>query len=157
MASGDDKIKLFKFTQKLYRNIGILPPKSNPRISSPINLKNFLFLLCLTQFFTSTVAYLWFDVHSMTQYGVTFYSCTSIAFAITLYVILLWQMENILKYIQNCERFIEKSEYLLQNRRNKQTFHLIWINSLFWMCDVCVLQERIHRSSMKIKMKKSKD
>lgn len=108
--TGGGTIELFSFIQKVYQDIGIFPPKSNQSPKSHINLKNWFILFCLVQFFISTAAFL-FHANSMIEYGMVFFACTTTVLSITVYLIIVWQMKNILKYIENCERFVEKSEY----------------------------------------------
>lgn len=103
--AGGDKIKLFQFIQRTYQLFGIYPLQSNQN-RSPINWRKFGFLFNLVQFFLSTIAYLLIEANSLNKYGMGFY--TSITIAVFSF---FWKMENISNYIENCERFIEKSEY----------------------------------------------
>lgn len=103
--AASDKIKLFKFIQKTYQDIGVYPPQSNQNCSS-INAKKWLFSFILLQFFVSTTAYLLIEANSMTEYGMGFY--TSVTIAIFSF---FWQMKNTYSYIEHFERFIERSEY----------------------------------------------
>lgn len=117
--AGGSKIELFKFIRKTYQDIGFLSPQSN-RNGSFFNTKNWLHLFCVTISFLSTTAYLLFEAAAMTEYGVAFFVATSILLAIIKYSIICWQMENVLSYIENCERFIEKSEYRSAGWLDKQ-------------------------------------
>lgn len=114
MAGGaGDTIKLFRFIQKTYQAIGVFPPKSNQN-RSPINFKDWFFIFCEVLFFISTAAHLFFEANnSMIEYGLIFFTCTTSIFCIVTYLILFWQMKNILNFIENCERFVEKSKYRL--------------------------------------------
>lgn len=103
--AGGDKIKLFQFIQRTYQTFGIYPLQSNQN-GSAINLRKFGFLFNLVQFFLSTTAYLLIEANSLNKYGMGFY--TSITIAVFSF---FWKMKNISNYIENCERFIEKSEY----------------------------------------------
>lgn len=113
MASGGDSIKLFKFIQKTYRDIGIYPPEPN-QSRSPINSKNCFFLYCLAQFSLTSYAYFWFQANSMIEYGMVFYTCSTTILSIVVYLIQIWQMKKFLNFIENCERFVEKREYSMQ-------------------------------------------
>lgn len=108
--AGGDRIKLFKFIQKSYQEIGIHSSHSDQNCRS-INLKVWFILLCHAHFFISSAANLVFEANSMIEYGMACYTCSTTVFSIVTYLISFWQMENILSYIENCERFIEKSEY----------------------------------------------
>lgn len=104
-------IKLFKFFQKSCQNIGIHPPESN-RNRSPINWKNWLILFCHAEFYTSSAAFLLFEENWMIEYGIIFYTCTSGLLASVLYLLMIFEVKNISTFIKNCERFVEKSEYI---------------------------------------------
>lgn len=111
MASrGGGTIKLFRFIQKTYKYIGIYPPKPND-IRSPIILKNWLVLLCEAQFFISSIAFLMFEANSMIEFGMASFMSATVLLCSVLYLVLFWEMKNILDFIGNCERFIEKSEF----------------------------------------------
>lgn len=107
--AGGEKIELFKSIRKIYKFIGIFPAESNPN-GSILNASNWLHLCCVSMSFLTTVAYLLFEATGMTEYGVAFFVSISILLAIIKYLIICWQMQNILSYIGNCEQFIEKSE-----------------------------------------------
>lgn len=110
MASAGRTIKLFKFIQKSCQDIGIYPPESN-RNRCPINWRNWLILFCHAEFCTLSAAHLLFETNSMIEYGIISHVCTSGLLTSTLYLLMIWQMKNILIFIKNCERFIEKSEH----------------------------------------------
>ena len=103
-----DKIKLFKFNQKLYQEIGAFPPAPDQNHSS-VNSKKWFFLLALTYFLIPLFAYVVFEANSMFEYGFLFVICSSIILNILFYLMIIWQTENILSFIENCENFIEKS------------------------------------------------
>lgn len=105
----DGKIRLFKFIQKIYQEIGIQPPKAHENRSG-INTNKWFFIVGLGQLFVTSVAYLILDANSMLEYGRAFFSSITVLTSIILHSIMTWQMENILNYIGNCEQFIEKSE-----------------------------------------------
>lgn len=107
--AGGGKIELFKFIQKNYQAIGIYPPGTNMNCHS-INAKKWLIIFSLGQMFITSLIYLFVEAHSMIEYGMTFHTCGALVLSIIVYSILFWQMENILNYIENCERFVEKSE-----------------------------------------------
>lgn len=57
-----------------------------------------------------TVAFLMFEANSMFDYGYTFFVLVTIITAIGVYLIFIWQSENELGFIENCEEFVEKSK-----------------------------------------------
>lgn len=107
-SDGDGTIKLFQFFQKTYQDIGILPPQSNPYRS--INLKKWFILFGHAKCIITSAGYLVFEANSMIEYGMVFYICVSTVLTITFYLTLLWKMETILSFIENCERFVAKSK-----------------------------------------------
>lgn len=109
MAGNDVAIKLFGFVRRTFENIGISRPPFRQN-NNPINFKKWLIPVGEGQFFISTAAHLLFETNSSVEYGMVFFTCASISLSITIYLILSWQMTDILDYIGNCERFIEKSE-----------------------------------------------
>lgn len=113
MADRDKvEIKLFRFVQKVYQNIGIFPLKSNQsrRRRFSINLRKWLLIFCHAQLFITSAAYLLLEANSNIEYGMTFFICSTVALSMFVYSILVWQMRNILNFIENCEQFMGKSE-----------------------------------------------
>lgn len=139
------KIKLFQFIQKTYQEVGLLAPQSNQKCSR-INTKNCLILFCHAQLFITSACYSLFEGRSMLDYGMVFFTCTTAVFGFITYLILLWQMDNILSYIEHCERFIEKSECCPTLKRLFMRY-----------VTICLLQGRIQRSSIKTQTRKSKN
>lgn len=108
--AGTVRIGLFKFIQKAYQEIGISPSDANQNRKF-INSKKWFIPFGLVQFFISSAAYLMIKANSMIEYGMAFYSCMTVLFYFTIYLISFWQMKNLLNYIESCEQFIEQSEY----------------------------------------------
>lgn len=100
-------IKLFKITQQICRNIGIFPPESNQN-RTLTRFNYWAILLSLVQLFISSAAYLMLEANSLMEYGIVFYSCTTLGFCFFLYLVFIWQVEIISKYIRDFEKFIEK-------------------------------------------------
>lgn len=109
MAGGGDKIELFKFIKTIFQHIGLVSSQSKP-IRRSFNWKNWFFLIGNAQFFISSAAYLLLEANSLLEYGRVFCNCTLVIAATAFYFLLLWQLDNILIYIRNCEGFIEKSK-----------------------------------------------
>ena len=105
-------IKLFQFVQKCHQTLGILPRQPNPKqkqLSS--HSIQAIFLTCLAQYIFTTAAFLLFKAKSMFDYGFSFFILIGLANCIAIYLIFIWQSENTLKFIENCEGFIEKSKF----------------------------------------------
>lgn len=107
---GVGKIELFKFTQKTYQHIGIYPPASDQN-RCPIKSKTCFVPFSLAICLSLSVAYFFSEANSMIEYGMSFYSTISLTLFITEHLLIFWQMQNILNFIGNCERFVEKRAY----------------------------------------------
>lgn len=104
------RIKLFLFIQQTYQDIGVHASESDES-GSDINPNRRRFVVGLGQMFITSAAYLLVEANSMFEYGRAFYTFITVLLSMILYSIMIWQMEKILNYIENCELFIEKSEY----------------------------------------------
>lgn len=116
-------IKFLHFIQKFHRIIGIRLSQPEQKIVFALfkrkcvtisisSFKIIIFLIFCTQILFTTVAFLLFDAKSMFDYGLALFIFISTICGIAIYVIFVWQSKNTLKFIENCESFIEKSEYL---------------------------------------------
>lgn len=110
MAGGS--IKLFQFTQNYCKAIGIRAQRSN-RNCGTLNSKNWIFVVCSTQYGIATVAYLLYDAKSMCDYGVIFYTVFSIVLGFLTYFATVWKRKDIQQFTENCEAFIEKRKQIL--------------------------------------------
>lgn len=107
--AGRNSIKLFQFNQKYSQSVGICLPKSSQRRFS-INPINLLFIISLSLFLAASFAFILHDAKSMRDYGVEFFTIISIIEAMFMYSIPVWQLKNMLKFIEHCEGFIETSK-----------------------------------------------
>lgn len=110
----EDSIKLLLFYQKYYPVIGIHPPQSSQVNRSPFNRKNWLFLLCLGQFFVSIGAFILFKVKDVLDFGPAFYIFDADVGGTIFYLIPIWQMGNTKRFIGNCEQFIKNRKHRKQ-------------------------------------------
>lgn len=111
MAGGS--IKLFAFYKKYNQVIGTdssPPPNQNHQHQTLDAAKPIIVAICLGQFFISTAAFVLFEAKTIYDYGITFFAILSMILTIFTYLIPFVQMRRILKFIENCEKFIEKSE-----------------------------------------------
>lgn len=99
-------IKLFEFNRKFSHLIGIRLPQNR----SMLNAKNVILVICLSQFVIALVGFLVYDAKSMGEYSAAFFPFVSGIEALSAYVITIWEFGNILKFIENCEKFIEMSK-----------------------------------------------
>lgn len=105
-----ESIELFQFIRRVYQIVGIIPSYSNPKWFL-IESRKMIFLLGLTQYLISTAAYLIFEAKSMIEYAISFLFLIFVIDSVILYVIHIGQIENILKFIGNCEQFIKSSKW----------------------------------------------
>lgn len=104
-------IRFLQFVQKFYRIIGIDPSQRGQNQRSTNSTQKF-FLIGSAQSMFTTAAFLMFEATSIFNYGYAFYILISIINSATIYVIFILRSGNTSKFIENCERFIAKSEYV---------------------------------------------
>lgn len=104
-------IQLFQFFQNVHEIIGIFRCRTNQK-GCAIDLRKRTFLISCGQFMFTTLTYFVFVAKSMFDYGFGIFVLISIANGIGVYVSFLWQRENTLKFIGNCEEFIKQSTHL---------------------------------------------
>lgn len=103
-------IKLFQFMQKHYRAIGIQPHELNQIDHSFFNTKNWILFICLIQLVVPTLAFVLFKVTSMLDFGLSMCFLLGLSVCGVYYIIYIWQIDNISKFIENCELFIKQSK-----------------------------------------------
>lgn len=115
-----ENIKLFQLVTSWYQTMSVYSPQSNHQVHS-IN-RNFLFFtLSIALNFSSTFAYFLLKANTIEDYGITFYTSMAGLCALADVLIIFWQTPTILRLIENCEQFIEKSE---KNPKNYSNFHI---------------------------------
>lgn len=108
MAGGS--IKLFQFIERFCQLAGICVPQSNQN-RNRLNAINWLVISFLVIFGVAVGAFLFYDAKTMFEYGFAFCVVVTALFECTaIYFISIWKVRDILKFTDNCERFIEKSE-----------------------------------------------
>lgn len=135
----EHSIKLFLFYQKYNPVIGIYPPELNQIDRYPFNWRNWFFLICLAQFFISIGAFICFKVESMLDFGPAFYIFGADVGGTIFYLIPIWQMGNTVKFIANCERFIENRKCIAFYKERKKRISSMIIVS----CSIYSWQEII--------------
>lgn len=103
------EIKLFSFNRKYYHLYGIFPPEAK-RNGRKLNLRNWIFIASFVLTAGSTGAFFVFDAKSMLEFGISFFTVTLAILEMFTYLAIVWQMKNTWRYIEKCERFIEKSK-----------------------------------------------
>lgn len=102
-------IKLFQLFQKFHQTLGIYPTQVNQKHHLIIS-RRAIFLIGSTQYILSTAGYLVFEAQSMFEYGFGYFMSSTTLNGIIIHILLAWQLENTLKFIETCEGFIEKSK-----------------------------------------------
>lgn len=92
--------------------MGIKPTDANQKQSS-VNWKFTIFLSFLLHQWFTAIAFLVFEAESMFDYGLAFYIFLSITNSTVISLLFLFEKENTFEFIKNCERFIEKREYII--------------------------------------------
>lgn len=103
-------VKLLLFIRKYYGAIGIRSLRSS-RNRSTLNWKNVILFVCYVQGIISKGAFLVFEANSVSDLGMAVFFWSAMFLGLGLYLIPMWEMENITKFIESSEAFIEKSMY----------------------------------------------
>lgn len=107
MANGS--LKLFQFIRKFDQAIGIHPYEPNQKGFS-FNWRYATVSFGLAQFFLSSVGFLLFEAKFLFDYGLGIFIVLIVLDGVILHLIPIWESNNMFKYIENCEKFIEKRE-----------------------------------------------
>lgn len=103
------KMKLFQSVKNFYQTMGVYTPQSDHQVHS-INSHFLFFSLSMTSNFISIFAYFLFKAISIEDYGSSFNKSMAGLSASANFFIIFWQMPTVLRLIENCEQFIEKSK-----------------------------------------------
>lgn len=108
MAGGT--IKLFQFNQKLCHAMGIKLPKPNENWDI-YEIIRWIYVTSQILFALALLAFLLYDAKAMGEYGIEFFSLVTLVFSLIVYFGKFCQLKDLLKFIENCERFIRKSKF----------------------------------------------
>ena len=103
-------IKLFSFIRKYCHVWGIYLDQANENGQLTLNSRNRLCVVSFVIHSLSSGAFFIYEANSLFEYGLSFFAASFGITFLFIYLAMLWQMENILEFIENCEQFIEKSE-----------------------------------------------
>lgn len=101
-------VKLFQFFQKVNETMGIYESKSKSR-KCLFNSRSIFYLFVAAQFWSFNTLFLVFEAESMVDYGFGFYTFISVICCLVPYLLFIWQFENMLKFVENSEKFLLKS------------------------------------------------
>lgn len=102
-------MKLFQNVRAYFETMGIYSYQTNQAQS--FNGKILLILLPLLVMFTSTSTFLIFKASDTFEYVSCLYWCITRPTAMAVYLIFWFQMPKIIKFIGDCEQFVEMSEW----------------------------------------------
>ena len=106
-------MELFHSIRESFQTLGVYPVQSLRE--TPFNLRNIFVLMCLTEMFTSSLAYSLFEAKSIGEFADSiFMSLINLAWAIT-FVSNIYKISHILALIEDFEKFIEKSKFVAVN------------------------------------------
>lgn len=101
-------IKLFQSTLKWYHSFGIYPPQSNE--NRLFNLKNGFFICALAQMGAMTGTFFLFKAKGFDEFCTGFERTSTILAQSLYFIIIIFQMGNILKFIEKFEKLVGESE-----------------------------------------------
>lgn len=101
-------MKLFQMVKVFYNTLGIYSPQTNQILT--LNWKKLFFLWQLIQWFIEMTAYLVFKPKNTVEFGYLCFGCVSAIYSLSELLITIWRMPEILKCIELCEKFFEKSK-----------------------------------------------
>lgn len=113
IAKMASSIKFLRFVGEFHETIGIYPPQSN-QAQFLTNSTQKIFLFCCAQIIFTTQAFFLFEADSMFDCGFGFYVLIAMINITIIYLIFIGQLNNTLKFIENCERFIGKSKHCFE-------------------------------------------
>lgn len=143
----DTSFELFQFNQRYCRAIGIDSSESS-KICFAFNWGNLISLLCVAQFIATLTAFLFFGAKSMHEYGMTFFVIIGLTLIVTVYINYLCEVKNCSAFIENCKKFIGKSEW--KDCLSNWTFLILQIHIF-----IDLRQENNQRSHISNWMRKS--
>lgn len=108
--TGEGSIKLFQFIQKYFRAIGVRGTETNQINRSFFNLKNLIFISSAAPMLISTSTFLLYEAETTYDFGLSTYYLICLIFTGIYYIIYIWQIGNIFKFIENCETFVGQSK-----------------------------------------------
>lgn len=106
-------VKLFSFGKKLSHVIGISLAASDDDDDRRFNWINRMVIVIEVVWFLLSVAIIVYGENSMFEYGISFFAAFVGIFAFCEYLAMIWRKDNISSFINNLERFIEKSTWTI--------------------------------------------
>lgn len=111
MAGPPTRIRFFVNAQQYYRMLGLYPSQQLDQ-KCHANWKNILCLYLHLQMLISPMAFCFFEAKTMFEYCFNIYVFITESTTIFLYAHQMFQIVNILNFIQSIEKLIEKCKFL---------------------------------------------
>lgn len=108
VSIGWEIMKLFQSVLRSYKLLGI--EMSLKHESNSLSLKSLLILLTSIQAMVSSAAFFLFEAQTVSEYGYSFYTSTTVFFNTGYFLIKIWKMPAIFGFINGLEDFIKKSK-----------------------------------------------
>lgn len=102
-------MELFQSVRRYWHTMGIYSVELSQ--SSITNWKALFFAVSIMLLLISSTSFFLLKSTSVYEYGYSLYASSSEFNILIDFSITVWQMPNTLKFIANCENFIEKSKY----------------------------------------------
>lgn len=102
-------MKLFRKARSLFQFVGIRPPET---IQGPYNLRILMTLFCLAPCTFCSSTFLFSKAETFTEYAESFYFSSTLYMNTTVFLINVWKMKQLFKFISNLEHGIQKSELI---------------------------------------------
>lgn len=103
-------IQLFESIRIYFGVLGIFPPNANE--NSSLNWRNLLVIFSFIQNGISSLVFFMFEANSVLDYGITFYTYTSMMYCVWYFVAFIWRTPQIFQLIESCQQFIEQRKCL---------------------------------------------
>lgn len=103
-------VKLFQTIQKCYHTMGIHSPQPSQSNQKLQFIKMSLFISYITIFFMFHVSFIVFEATSLVQFESSLCDSSTELGILIIYLLTNWRIAHILRFIEMCERFIEKSK-----------------------------------------------
>lgn len=103
-----NKVKLFKAVQTHFNALGFSTSSPQPNQRCKFNRKNLFYILVSAIILIPVLGFSIFKAQSVYEYGITFYTAITLLGLTAYYMIIIFEMGEMLKLIEKYEGLIEK-------------------------------------------------
>lgn len=105
--------------------VGICPPQNqNERLS--FNMRNVCILFCYAQVCFPVLAFFLFKANTVVDYGSSFFTFITMFAVAVWFLVIMWQIKNILSLIDDFDQFIENSKYTKNSQQAQVYFQFFF-------------------------------